>query len=132
MKAFKVVSEHDDGVLRSAWISNDKAQCVYGVGKPTQPNEGCGPLSAFEDLDAAREFCDWMRKEWGGRWLTGRYSIYSCEADVTERVGKSEATYLALWAPGWELDDDAYGVCYLDLPEGTVLCSEITLLEEVE
>lgn len=127
MDAYKVVLRNPAGNLISCWVSEPKAKRVYEEGVPVVPEEGCGPLSAFATYGEAQQFLVWLR-----RLLytpPRQYLMYKCRVVLSDLSDLIEEG-LALWHT-YASPNGKYGVGAWDLPQGTVLCSEITLLEKV-
>ena len=102
-----------DGELHS-YIIIRQPSVTYEVGKTKRPRKGCGPLCIFRDAHTAKVFADAIEDT---RWPTG-YRVYKCS------YKKSRATQV--YIPSHVVRD-------MDLlPKGTILASEVTLIEEVK
>jgi hypothetical protein len=123
MNVYKVVRPVD-GRLLSSVACEPPFELEYGIGEATYPPEefpDAWPL-AFDDLDDAIRFA--ARN--GGK-------IYQAEATRTKSVDSlcAIATSASELSTFWSRDDiasrfESYA------PAGTVLCSDITLLEEIK
>lgn len=87
---------------------------IYEVGKPTRPQLNCGPLAAFKTLRDVREF---QRRHGGSIAL-----LFKCRI-------KKETEVMELFVSD---KYDAYSRFFTDvLPNGTILCKEITLTKRI-
>lgn len=117
MRAYKIV--FDNGTeLRSSWAEG-VGTVVYRVGHASKPNLHCGPLCAFANLEAAGRFLMSNFPNIAAHSHPPMLRIFAC--DVVE----APCQYGSIWI------HDIYLTGAERLPSCTVLCSEITLIEEV-
>lgn len=117
MIVYKVVKELGAGGWESAFCNG--FPCRYGTGLVARPQIGHGPLAAFRTLEDAWRF---YRNSCLGK--VGHRVIFRAEAEPAGKRVKN------LWYQLFSRREVNKGID--SLPEGTVLCSSITLLEEVK
>jgi hypothetical protein len=90
-------------------LTKETGQVIYEVGKPTRPTKGCGPLCAFDSIEAAKLF----------KHAHGWYSapVFLCKI---ERDKKNTQPYTSF---GLEP--------VVPLPPGTILCKKVTLTKRI-
>lgn len=110
-KGYKVVLlDRHSGTERflSASIYAPKARAIYGIGRTTVPNTGCGPLCVFQTKRQAEIFASNLP---AFTWL-----IMPCEFEPARED--------QVWICGDHITEIG------SLPEGTMLAKSVTLLEE--
>ena len=132
MEVFKVVQEGAAVYGKTMWVAPDISKYVscfsprilaYEVGVPTVPNPYDGPLAAFDSFEKAYNWC--RQRGFTGSHATLR--IFRAEAE--QHTGKKQ-----LWfgrrSPHYPCGANPK-TGEINLPEGTVFCSSITIREEV-
>ena len=84
----------------------------YAAGQKTVPATNFGPLCAFIDLEDAY---DWFQSM--TTWGEFELELWSCEVE--------ESDVDSVWRPS------SCGRMIEELPDGTILCDSITLLERI-
>ena len=132
MNVYKVVTKYEDGSYGSAVISRrDFGHVDYAIGKTSEPQMGCGPLAAFQDLDCALGFARYQCMP-----VLGVPAILACvaEANDPQRLMSNLPPALlqemygaeTVWIYG-------FGRCLVRslLPYGTVLVSRVVPIMEI-
>lgn len=115
MIAYKVVrkvSNCDSTPFKSAFYNGTQ----YQVGAATTPRHGNGPLAAFAQWEDAQIFCQ-------GRAHDTALRIF--KAEVVIDVDNQEL-WIIDYGKMWANEGLWHG-----LPQGTIFCKSITLLEEI-
>jgi hypothetical protein len=107
MKAIKILTEMDDGRFTgwTEWWDYDKGGVIYRRGYTAKPRKQYGPLCAFSTIDDAQN----------AHPANYRFAAW-CEVEQSRRH--------RVW------DMHGFAASLVDLPDGTILCESIRLLEE--
>lgn len=120
MKVFKVVREVGDTFISAT----PNHELTYAVGERTVPRVGDGPLAAFTDLRFAVRF---MQERVNFPGNEGRvYRVF------TARAVRYTQKKMELWYHCYSEFYNNKPVRRSTLPDGTVLCKAITLLDSLE
>ena len=117
---YKVTDIH----LRSVFSSGYKVQ--YGVGKTVKPKRGTKGLFAFKRLKDADDFL----------WRFGNkqeYRVFLATASEAEKALGGIPSDVGLdWQVWWNKGVMPSSIKMKVTPEGSVICSDITLIKEVK
>jgi hypothetical protein len=102
--------------LRSYFINCTKGSVVYKLGEWVKPNENCGPLAVFNNLESAKKFI-------GAIIITFRHVlIYKCKYVPSKRKN--------LWVLYGNSVRTVRGPVFF--PKGTVLANKVMITEEIK
>jgi len=128
MKVYKVVFlyNEEEGMYRSAIIADEEFDLLYKVGEPTHPPMSFpkAKLFAFRELDDAKKFL--------GGLSSNLRTIFLAEAKPARNHRRFIPCHIVNRTVKRYWNNDHFN--FLDvtpIPEGTILCDEITLLEKV-
>jgi len=119
MLVYKIVRRLDCGHRISALAQGKVVR--YCQNRVAKRPKGCGPLTAFKNLNAARE-SEAMIERAGSR-LPGKQELWLAEATPSHATG--------IWCLR-KYNNKRHPAKLIWLPRGTILCNTIRLLEKVK